>query len=284
MLAHAVAELLLQNAHDVVGTDRELDVASPDAVAAFARDGAFDLVINCAAYTRVDDAEHEPEAAFAVNAGGAEHLGRAAIVAGAGLLHFSTDYVFDGTKAEPYTESDACRPLGVYGCSKRAGEERLLELHCGGGLERLYLVRTSWLFGEHGENFVRTMARLMLEREELSVVEDQLGRPTYTRDLAEASLALAGALRGEPARAPGLYHFANSGPTSWHGFATAILAELRRRNVPVRTRRVRAVGSEAFPRPAPRPKYSVLSTAKLESALGRAPRPYQEALAEYFRS
>jgi dTDP-4-dehydrorhamnose reductase len=273
MLGSAIAAKLSARGTSFEGSDRELDIADRDQVLAFAERMRPDWIVNAAAYTNVDGAESDQEQAERVNAAGPECLGEAAARVGASVLHFSTDYVFDGKGSTPYEENAPCAPNGVYARSKLEGEQRLLA--AARGRIRVQIVRTSWLFGENGKNFVATMLALMAERDELRVVDDQHGRPTYTGDLADAALALEGV--------DGIFHFANAGATSWCGFARGILAQARELGLPVRTSVIHAVTTAEFPRPAPRPAYSVLSTDKITRQLGRAPRPWQEALRDYLR-
>jgi dTDP-4-dehydrorhamnose reductase len=275
MLASALKPGLAARGLPFVGSDAELDIAERDAVLDFARRERPELIVNAAAYTRVDDAEKEVEAARRGNALGPANLGAAARELGARLVHFSTDYVFDGKAESPYLESAPVAPLGVYGATKLEGEQRLLEETAG---KNVVVIRTSWLFGGLGNNFVRTMLKLLAEREELRVVADQRGRPTYTRDLAAAALALA-ALPDQN----GIFHFANSGDVTWHGFTVAIRELALSHGLPVRASEVKAITTAEFPRPAPRPAYSVLSTARIEAALGASPRPWQEALSDYVK-
>lgn len=259
-----------------IGTDLDVDITKRDAVLAFAERERPSLIVNAAAYTRVDDAETHEEDARRVNADGPENLGLAAAAIGARVVHFSTDYVFDGRGTEPYVEDAPTDPAGAYGRTKLEGEVRLLAA-CPGAAT---IVRTSWLFGENGPNFVRTMMRLIAEKDELKVVADQLGRPTYTGDLADAALALAGVAKS-PAAPSGVYHFANAGAVTWHAFTLAIREACLHARLPVKTERILPVTTAEFPRPAPRPPYSVLDTRKLERALGSTPRPFEAALAEY---
>jgi dTDP-4-dehydrorhamnose reductase len=290
MLARAFRERFEREGVAFVATDLDLDITDGERVFEFARSKRPAVIVNAAAYTRVDDAETNEEAATRVNAVGPEHLARAALELGAKILHFSTDYVFDGAAGVPYREDAPTGPKSAYGRSKLQGEERMQRV-LAARPELLYIVRTSWLFGEGGPNFVKTMVGLMREKEELRVVEDQRGRPTYTVDLAAASAALLGLGRAREAIAPdhahtapappGVYHFANAGALSWHGFAEGILAACRELGLPTRTARVVPVTTAEFPRPAPRPAYSVLDTARLEGALGVAPRGWQPALSEY---
>lgn len=284
MLGQAVAARLTDLALPFDATDQELDITDLARVGDYAEANRFTHVINCAAYTAVDQAESQAVVAHAVNAEGPHHLALAASRIGAALLHVSTDYVFDGRARQPYREDDACNPLGAYARSKRDGELRVLETlaHDPGG-RSVYILRTSWLYGEGGPNFVATMLRLMAERRELRVVADQRGRPTYTRDLAEAAVSLLGldASASRPAADSGVYHFANRGETSWHEFAMAILEYGRQRGYPLIAEAIEAIATADYPRPAPRPAYSVLATDKIEAVLGRAPRPWQDALRDY---
>jgi dTDP-4-dehydrorhamnose reductase len=281
MLARAVGARLAAAGVAAVGTDLEFDIADAAAVLEFVEQHRFTHIVNCAAYTRVDDAERELDAARAANTTGPSSLARAAARTGAHLVHVSTDYVFDGRSEEPYVEDAPCAPQTAYGRTKREGEELVVATLGQPGGAHFHVIRTSWLFGEGGKNFVTTMLALMAEREVLRVVSDQHGRPTYTRDLAEAVLGLAGIVpRGVPAES-GFYHFANTGATTWHAFAEQILGAARALGFALKARTIEPVSTEAFPRPAPRPAYSVLSTRRIEHALGGAPRPWQDALAEY---
>src|SRR5690606_16921961 len=199
MLGSVIATKLSERSIPFVGTDVELDVANAEAVDAFLRSERPSVILNAAAYTRVDDAESQAADAFRVNAEGATTLARGARALGAAYLYFSTDYVFDGRAQSPYVEDAPCAPVSVYGRSKREGEIGVLRTLEGA---RGYVLRTSWLFGENGPSFVRTMLTLMREREELRVVRDQVGRPTYTHDLADVALRLVGL--GGAAAPPGI--------------------------------------------------------------------------------
>ncbi|MEG3614326.1 dTDP-4-dehydrorhamnose reductase [Isoptericola haloaureus] len=249
MLGHDLVDLLTAAGTPVAAlTHDDVDVTAADATRR-ALAGA-DVVVNAAAWTDVDGAEtHEPEA-MAVNALGAANVARGARLAGARLIHLSTDYVFDGQATTPYPESAATAPESVYGRSKAAGERAVRDE----AFDHL-IVRTAWLYGAHGRCFPRTMVRLAAERDRLAVVDDQVGQPTWTRDLADLILRLV------DARAPvGTYHGTASGTTSWHGFARRVLASAGS-SVPVDP-----VPTEAFPRPAPRPRYSVLGHDALRRA------------------
>ncbi len=277
MLASALRARLEALDVPYVATDRELDIADLAAVRAFAERERPTAIVNAAAYTRVDDAEQEREAAQRANAIGPEQLGLVARELGVRVVHFSTDYVFDGRGKAPYREDAPCAPLGVYGQTKLEGERRLL---ASDDRERTCVIRTSWLFGENGANFVKTMLTLLETRDELRVVADQCGRPTYTVDLAHAAIELL-APREQRPRASGVFHFANRGAATWHEFACEIMKQAAEAGLPLRARAVHAITSAEFPRPAPRPAYSVLSTERIEAALGYPPPPWQDALARY---
>ncbi|MFE5341347.1 dTDP-4-dehydrorhamnose reductase [Isoptericola sp. NPDC056578] len=238
---------------DVVGLRRaDLDVTDADAVLAAAR--GFDVVVNAAAWTAVDDAEAHEAEAFRVNATGAANLARAAHAAGARLVQVSTDYVFDGAATAPYDEDAPLAPVSAYGRTKAAGEWAVRA-----EAPDHLIVRTAWLYGAHGGCFPRTMARLGAERDRLAVVDDQVGQPTWTRDLADLIARLVEA--GVPA---GTYHGTASGRTSWFGFARRILASAGQ------TTPLEPTTSDAFVRPAPRPAFSVLGHDALRAA-GVAP-------------
>ena len=252
-------------------TRAELDITDAPAVRAALVRHRPDCLINAAAYNRVDDAEAEPAAAFAANAGGVENLARAAANAGAVLVHFSTDYVFDGAKRAPYIETDAPNPLSLYARSKRAGEEAV-QRRC----EKHFLIRTCGLYGAAGSrskggNFVERMLRLAAEGKPLRVVNDQVLTPTSTRDLAEKLLPL---LR---TRRYGLYHMTNTGECSWYDFAREIF---RLAGAPAE---LEPVSTAAFAARARRPPYSVLDNAAYRAAGFADFRPWQEALADYLK-
>jgi dTDP-4-dehydrorhamnose reductase len=264
MLGKAVVREARGRGWSVLGPSRgQADVTDAgrvrDAVASFRPE----LVVNCAALTRVDDCETRREEAFAVNAAGAGHVADAATAAGAALVQVSTDYVFDGRERRPYREDAPTAPLSVYGASKLGGEEAARR-H-----PRALVLRTSWLFGPGGSNFVATIAHRLRERAPLRVVDDQVGCPTYTRFLAAALLDLA--RRG----ATGLLHYRNREPVSWHGFALEIAGLCDRGAA------VEPVASASFPRPARRPAYSVLDVERCEALLGRRVEPWGWGLAEY---
>jgi dTDP-4-dehydrorhamnose reductase len=246
----------------------DLDVTDPAAVRRIVERYRPALIVNAAAYTAVDRAEAEPEAAFAVNADGPAHLAEAAAAAGSALLHVSTDYVFDGAKAEPYAEDDPVRPLSVYGASKAAGESAIRER-----LEHHVILRTSWVFGAYGTNFVKTMLRLGRERDRLQVVADQRGCPTGAADVAEAILGIAHQFLIE--RRDGLwgtYHFASPGATTWYDFAQAIFERAQARWG--RRPEVTPITTAEYPTPAPRPAASVLDCTRFDRTFALPRRPW----------
>jgi len=266
-LGRELTMLLQDSAHQVVGvTHADCDITSPRAVARVMEQVHPDAVINCAAWTGVDAAEDHRDVAFAVNAAGARVLAVECERRGSLLCHISTDYVFDGTATSPYREDAAPHPLGVYGASKAAGEAEVRAVS-----PRHQIVRTAWLYGQDGPNFVLTMVRLARERGELRVVADQRGAPTWTGHLAPALVQLVE--RGSP----GTFHLTNSGDTTWHGFATAIVADAGL-DVPVV-----AITTVEYPTPAPRPAYAVLDNAEWRR-LGNGALPHwREGLREYLR-
>jgi dTDP-4-dehydrorhamnose reductase len=276
-LGRELSALAAERGIPLVGLTRtEGDITNAAAVAAALQAHRPALVVNAAAYTAVDRAESDTLAAYAVNAEGPAILAEATAAAGVPLLHISTDYVFDGSKPGPYLESDAVTPLGVYGASKAEGEASLRALQ-----PRHVILRTAWVYGIHGANFLKTMLRLAGERDVLRVVADQRGCPTATRDLAEAILAVHAALLAG-AEPWGTYHFAGQGETSWHGFAEAIVeAQARfsgRRPV------VEAITTADYPLPARRPANSVLDSSRFAATFGYRARPWQERVNEVVAS
>ena len=238
------------------------DLGDPDGLARLVRDTTPDAVVNAAAYTAVDKAEDEPDVAWRINAQAPGVLARACAGAGIPLVHYSTDYVFDGRGTRPYREDDPTAPLGAYGASKRAGEEAVL---AAGG--RPLVFRTAWVYAAHGHNFLRTMLRLGAEREELRVVADQVGTPTPAALIADVTaVALRRALAG-PAVA-GLWHLVVAGQTSWHGFAEAIFAEAVAAGLLPRAPRVLPITTAGYPTRARRPAYSCLDTTRLRRDFG----------------
>lgn len=227
-------------------------------------------VINCAAYTKVDLAETATAAAYAVNCDGAAVLARGCRSREIPLVHVSTDYVFNGEGTQPYREDDLIAPIGAYGASKAAGER---EVHAAGGV----VVRTSWLFGDGGPSFVHTIARLAREKQVLRVVADQRGRPTYAGNLADALIVIAARAAARDLLDP-TYHYCCDGEVTWHGFATAIVDELRRITpLPIACERIDPITTAEYPTPARRPAYSVLNTSRI-TAIGITPPSWHDGM------
>lgn len=259
----ALLEALPRLGEVVAASRAGLDLASPDSIRRAVRDARPEVIVNAAAYTAVDKAESERDAAFAANAIAPGVLGEEAERAGALLVHYSTDYVFDGAKPAPYIEEDEPNPINVYGASKLAGERAIAASGC-----RHLILRTSWVYGPRGRNFYLTMLRLAKERPELRVVDDQVGAPTSSLEIARATATLLG--KG----AQGHYHMTAAGETSWCGFARAILsrAGLATPVVPIAT--------ADYPTPARRPRNSRLDCSRLRADFGVVLAPWEEALAE----
>jgi dTDP-4-dehydrorhamnose reductase len=278
MLGTVLVPLLLGRGYEVVASDRTscgasiaaLDITDLSVVKEYVRGVTPAVVINCAAYTAVDKAETDKEQALLINGEGASNLARAAREVGAVFVHVSTDFVFDGAVNIPYTEDDEPTPLCVYGSSKLAGELAVLKL--GGDF---IIIRTAWLYGQGNANFVTKIAEKAKSAEELSVVFDQLGTPTYTVDLAEAILNLM------ERRACGLYHFSNEGVASWYDFACAIVTGLRQRGVSFKVARIVPVLSAAYKTAAKRPPYSVMDKTKYKDTTGESVRYWNDALSAY---
>lgn len=240
----------------------ELDISSIENVLSW-QAWKPELIINAAAYTAVDRAESEPESAYAINEEGVNNLLVLARLCNCPLFNISTDYVFDGSATQPYKESDPVSPLGVYGQSKRAGE---LKLELSG--QAFINIRTSWVFGENGNNFVKTMLRLARQHDSLNVVADQVGCPTYAGDIAAALVSLAEKLRAGSEMQWGHFHFSGSEVVSWHSFAQYIFHQAHLAGVISREPRVNPITTAEYPTAAARPGYSVLSTTKISELYG----------------
>ncbi|MGG1312878.1 dTDP-4-dehydrorhamnose reductase [Cohnella laeviribosi] len=251
----------------IVGYGRDrLDITNLDQCREVIADIRPDAIIHAAAYTAVDKAESEPDEAYRINALGTRNLAIAAREQAAKLCYISTDYVFDGIGTAPYNEYDNTNPQSVYGKSKRAGEILLQSL-----ADRYFIVRTSWVYGKFGNNFVKTMLKLASERDSVTVVEDQIGSPTYTYDLAQFLIELV------QTEKYGVYHASNTGSCSWYEFAKAIFEES---GIPIRTE---PCTTEQFPRPAPRPAYSVMDHSAIRQNGFKDLRPWREALRAFLK-
>jgi dTDP-4-dehydrorhamnose reductase len=261
---------------DVDSTEHCGDFTKPDAIAETIRSIRPDVIVNAAAYTAVDKAESEPELAFLVNAQTPGILAQEAEKLGAWLIHYSTDYVFDGSGGEAWKETDAPNPLNVYGASKLQGE-RNIAANC----SKYIILRTSWVYAAKGGNFAKTMLRLAQERESLSVVDDQIGAPTGARLLARLTADVIPKAMQNPGLS-GLYHAVAAGETSWYGYARFVIGGARQRGVAIKVsdENVRPVTSSQFPTPAKRPANSRLDTSKLEQAFGIKLPDWQTGVAE----
>ncbi len=271
MLGQDLTALLAERGAEFTALDRgALDITDPSAAADAVQRYRPDVVANCSAWTEVDDAEAHEDLALAVNGDGAANLAAACAQAGARLMQPSTDYVFDGTGTEPYPEDYPTGPRGAYGRTKLAGEQAVLRLLPDTG----YVLRTAWLYGAHGRNFIRTMIRLEGSKDTVAVVDDQRGQPTWTADVARQVLLLADA-----GAAPGIYHATSSGSTTWMGLAREVF-----RLLGANPERVTPTTTAALALPAPRPAYSVLGHARWASA-GLPPLPdWLESLRRAFPS
>lgn len=261
-VGHALSELLREaDIESVISLSRnELDLSNQDHIRQVIQSVKPDLIINPAAYTAVDKAESEPELAFAINATAPKILAEEAANIGARLIHFSTDYVYNGNKSGPYIETDFTEPLSVYGKSKLAGEDAIREV----GVPHL-IFRTSWVYGAYGKNFLKTILRLAGEREELRIVADQFGTPTSASSIADAVSHVINAWHNDTT---GVYHMVNAGQTTWHGFASAIIEEYAnlqkvKQWPPLKVQDIKPISTQEFPTPAARPANSCLDTTKL---------------------
>ena len=265
-LASCIKDLAKQyDGLNFIYTDyKELDICDLSQVNTFFESNKkIDYCINCAAYTAVDKAETEVDKAFEINANGAKNLAIACSEFDAILIQISTDFVFDGEKNEPYTETDVAKPISVYGASKLQGEIEIKQT-----LETYFILRTSWLYSEHGANFMKTMLKLAETRDEISVVSDQIGTPTYAGDLADVILKIISSKNTNF----GLYHYSNEGVASWYDFAKTIFEAS---NLKIK---LNAIKTEAYPTPAKRPFYSVIDKAKIKSILGIETPNWSESL------
>ena len=266
---------------DVVAVDRQgMDLANPDSIRNAIRTIRPDLIVNAAAYTAVDKAESEPDLAMAINGIAPGIMAEEAKRLGAAMIHYSTDYVFDGAKSSPYTEEDAPNPLSVYGKTKLAGEQAIQAA----GISHL-IFRTSWVYGLRGRNFLLTILRLAKERDELKIVDDQIGAPTWSRMVAEATSQVLAQILMPIAHHPlliaevsGLYHMTAAGRTSWYGFTKAILDSMPMQGAYPSPNLI-PIPTVEYPLPAPRPLYSVLSNDRLINTFGIELPSWETALA-----
>ncbi len=256
-LGYETQRILQGKGLNAIGIGRkQLDFSQPERVAEYIAAERADWVINCAAYTQVDKAEEEIELAFRVNRDAAKAVAEGVHHYAGRLLQVSTDFIFDGTQSHPYRENDQANPLGVYGQSKWEGEQAVLEV-----MPTAIILRTAWVYGVHGNNFVKTILRLASEREELGIIDEQVGSPSSTVDISRAIYALIEKER------TGIYHFTNEGVTSWYDFALAAIKEAKLLGFSFKLKRIKPIPTSAYPTAAARPAYSVLSKEKIRGVL-----------------
>lgn len=263
-LGQSLRQSLKNKDFEVVYTgSEELDITDAKKINALLEKGQFTYCINAAAYTDVDGAESDKASAFLINAESVKYLAKACLATDCILIHISTDFVFDGTKKKAYTEQDATNPINIYGQSKLRGEELIKEF-----MEKYFIIRTSWLYSEYGKNFYRTMTRLAEQKNEINVVNDQWGCPTYAGDLADFIVALI----SQGFDKYGIYHFSNDGLLTWYDFARAIF-KLQSVNI-----KINPITSSEYPTPALRPAFSKLDTTLLSSSFGFVMKDWKESL------
>ena len=272
MLGREVEALLKKKELAYIASDQEIDITNLGELRIFSADKPIFWIINCAAYTAVDKAEDEPDLAFKINADGPRNIAEIAKNKGAKLIHISTDYVFDGTKAEAYVETDPPNPLGVYGQSKYKGEVNVAEV-----LDEYFIIRSAWLYGKQGNNFVFTMLRLFKDRDIVRVVGDQYGSPTYAPDLAAALLAIV-CLNSS---AYGIYHFTNAGKISWYDFTCEIYRMTQEKKLLAKDVLIQRIVTEDYPTKTKRPQNSYLSKDKIIKTFNISPRKWEAALNEF---
>lgn len=274
-VGHCLQKQLNESNWEFIALTRlELDISDAQAVENAVQKFQPDLIINAAAYTAVDKAEQEPDLAFAINRDGAANLALSAKKIDAAILHISTDYVFAGDATGTYCEEDATAPQGVYGQSKLEGEHAVIAAN-----DKHIILRTAWVFGEHGNNFVKTMVRLGNNRDALGIVSDQEGGPTYAGDIAKALITIAKQYAAGKAINWGVYHYSGLPHISWFGFAQHIFAEVEQAKLYAKAiPQLNAITTADYPTPAKRPANSKLDCSKLEQAFGIAPSNWQTAL------
>ncbi len=271
-VGHCLVEQLQGKAEVLAVDAQELDITQQQAVVDTVNAFQPDVIINAAAHTAVDRAETEEDLSYKVNRDGPMYLAQAAQSVGASILHISTDYVFEGNKDGLYDEGDLTNPQGVYGASKLAGEKAVIK-----ACDKHIILRTAWVFCEHGNNFVKTMLRLGKERDALSIVGDQFGGPTYAGDIAAALISIAQqSYAGKTAW--GVYHYSGATHVSWYQFAEAIFTQAVEQHVLTKVPKLTCIATHEYPTPAKRPTNSKLNCHKIEDAFGVKPSDWQQAL------
>ncbi len=275
MLGTEVKNTLQKEHAELFTTDTEVSILEIDALQKYASDKNIDWIINCSAYTAVDNAEDDVEFCYALNETGVANIATVAKEINAKLIHMSTDYVFDGMSSTALSEDAPTKPIGVYGESKLAGELKIQEI-----TPEYFIVRTAWLYGEHGNNFVHTMLRLMNEKDELGIIADQIGSPTFAYDLA----LLISEVISQNSEKYGVYHYSNEGEISWHEFAQAIMeigvaAELLPKVIPLNK-----FTTDQYPTKAKRPAYSLLNKTKVKENFGITVPQWRDSLTTFINS
>ncbi len=272
MLGSDVGYFLKETHKDYIASDIEVDITDLEELKRFISDKKIDWIINCSAYTAVDKAEDEPGKAFKINAEGALNIAKIAREKEAKLIHISTDYVFDGEKNGSYTEDDDPNPMGVYGKSKLEGERNIQNI-----IEKYFILRTAWLYGKNGNNFVYTMLRLFKEKEVVKVVSDQWGTPTHTKDLAGTIIKII----QDKSDKYGIYHFTNEGRTNWYEFAKEIYERAKKHKLIKKNINIIPITTEEYPTKAVRPKNTYMSKEKIKSSFGLNIRDWGNSLEEF---
>jgi len=276
MLGQEVEKLFKRKRLSYLASDKEVDITDYPILQEWTKNIKLAWIINCSGYTEVDKAEKEIEKAFLINRDGVRNISKIATEKQAKLIHLSTDYVFNGGKDIPlsYTEDDKTEPINIYGESKLAGEREIKET-----FEKYFIIRTAWLYGRGGKNFVSTMLKLFKEKEEIKVVSDQWGSPTYTVDLAEIILRII----NHDSNKFGIYHFTNEGVTNWYEFVREIYRKSKKLGIidPNKEVEIRAIETEEYPTPAQRPKCSLLSKEKIKRELNLEIRNWEDALEDF---
>lgn len=275
MLGKEVEALLKENKLVFIASDQDVDISNLDQLWRFSSGKSISWIINCAAYTAVDKAEDEPDLAFKINAVGPYNIAKVARAIGAKLIHISTDYVFDGTQIGAYIETDVPNPQCIYGKSKYQGEVYIEQT-----INKYFIIRTAWLYGKHGSNFVHTMLRLFRERDEISVVGDQYGTPTYAPDLAMVLLKIM----QSNSDAYGIYHFTNEGQISWYDFACEIYRLVQNNIIKNKTIHIKKIQTKDYPTKAARPGNSLLSKKKIKDTFQISIPFWQKSLFDYIKT
>ena len=283
MLGTELSLLLEEKYLKFTATDKEIDITDLKSLRDFYKQNSSDndpinLIINCAAYTAVDKAEDDRETCIRINIEGSRNIAVVSKETDAVMIHFSTDYVFNGAGNKPYKEDDETDPIGMYGLSKRNGEIQIQKEN-----DKSYIIRTAWLYGKYGNNFVHTMLRLMKEKDAISVVNDQNGSPTWAKDLAQTIIELINQSNKNKNIPYGIYHYTNEGVITWFDFAKEILKQARAFGILEKDCEVKPCTSAEFPAKVTRPAYSVLDKTKIKNALGISIPAWNESLKDFLR-